>query len=29
MVGRRKLPTLSLDRIFNTLSIGVQYKLSF
>ena len=28
-VGRRKLPDPSLNRIFNALSIGVQYKLSF
>ena len=27
--GRRKLPDLSLNRIFNALSIGVQYMLSF
>ena len=29
MVGRRKLPDPSLNRVFNALSIGVQYKLSF
>ena len=29
MVGRRKLPDPSLNRIFNALSIGVQYTLSF
>ena len=29
MVGRRKLPDPSLNRIFNALSIGVQYMLSF
>ena len=29
MVGRRKLPDLSLNRIFNAISIGVQYTLSF
>ena len=29
MVGRRKLPNPSLNRIFNALSIGVQYTLSF
>ena len=29
MVGRRKLPDTSLNRIFNVLSIGVQYTLSF
>ena len=29
MVGRRKLPDSSLNRIFNALSIGVQYTLSF
>ena len=29
MVGRRKLPDSSLNRIFNALSIGVQYMLSF
>ena len=28
-VGRRKLPYLSLNYIFNALSIGVQYTLSF
>ena len=28
-VGRRKLPDPSLNRIFNALSIGVQYMLSF
>ena len=29
MVGRRKLPDPLLNRIFNGLSIGVQYTLSF
>ena len=29
MVGRRKLPDPSLNHIFNALSIGVQYTLSF
>ena len=29
MVGRRRLPDPSLNRIFNALSIGVQYTLSF
>ena len=29
MVGRRKLPNPSLNHIFNALSIGVQYTLSF
>ena len=29
MVGRRKLPDPSLNRIFNVLSIGVQYTLLF
>ena len=29
MVGRRKLPNPLLNRIFNALSIGVQYTLSF
>ena len=29
MVGRRKLPDPSLNRIFNALSVGVQYTLSF
>ena len=29
MVGRRKLPDPSLNCIFNALSIGVQYMLSF
>ena len=29
MVGRRKLTDPSLNRIFNVLSIGVQYTLSF
>ena len=29
MVGRRKLPDPSLNRIFNALSIDVQYTLSF
>ena len=29
MVGRRKLPDPSLSRIFNALSISVQYTLSF
>ena len=29
MVGRRKLPDLSLNHIFNALSIGVQYTISF
>ena len=29
MVGRRKLPDPSLNCIFNALSIGVQYTLSF
>ena len=29
MVGRRKLPDLSLNRICNTLTIGVQFTLSF
>ena len=29
MVGRRKLPDPLLNRIFNALSIGVQYTLSF
>ena len=29
MVGRRKLADPSLNRIFNALSIGVQYTLSF
>ena len=29
MVGRRKLPDPSLNSIFNALSIGVQYTLSF
>ena len=29
MVGRRKLPDPSLNHIFNALSIGVQYLLSF
>ena len=29
MVGHRKLPDSSLDRIFNALSIGVQYTFSF
>ena len=29
MVGRRKLPDLSLNCIFNALSTGVQYTLSF
>ena len=29
MVGRRKLPNPSLNRIFNALSISVQYTLSF
>ena len=29
MVGRRKLPDPSLNRIFNALLIGVQYTLSF
>ena len=29
MVGRRKLPEPSLNHIFNALSIGVQYTLSF
>ena len=29
MVGRRKLPDPSLNRIFNALLIGVQYMLSF
>ena len=29
MVGRRKLPNPSLNHIFNSLSIGVQYTLSF
>ena len=29
MVGRRKLPNPSLNHIFNALSIGVQYMLSF
>ena len=28
-IGRRKLPYHSFNRIFNALSIGVQYKLSF
>ena len=28
-VGRRKLPDPSLNRVFNALSIGVQYMLSF
>ena len=28
MVGRRKLPDSSLNHIFNTLSIGVQYTLN-
>ena len=29
MVGRRKLPDPSFNHIFNSLSIGVQYTLSF
>ena len=29
MVARRKLSEISLNRIFNALSIGVQYSLSF
>ena len=29
MVDRRKLPDLLLNRIFNALSIGIQYTLSF
>ena len=29
MVGRNKLPDPSLNSIFNALSIGVQYTLSF
>ena len=29
MVGRRKLPDPSLNRILNVLSIGVQYTLFF
>ena len=29
MVGRRKLSDPSLNRIFNVLSIGVQYMFSF
>ena len=29
MVGRRKLPDLSFNRIVNTLSIGVKFTVSF
>ena len=29
MVGRRKLPHSLLNHVFNALSIGVQYTLSF
>ena len=29
MIGRRKLTDLSMNNIFNVLSIGLQYTLSF
>ena len=29
IVGRRKLPDPSMNNIFNVLSIGIQYTLSF